>query len=114
MKKVFTAAMLGLLVTSAGAYADVNNPHAKVTDLHTAKDSDGISYVDGLVKNTSDHVLTTMVVKVHLLKDGVVVASTAQAVDNIKPGQSWKLHAGYPDTDKPDTVEVADIMTLPR
>ncbi|MGP1065217.1 FxLYD domain-containing protein [Serratia sp. CY56810] len=114
MKKVFTAAILSLLVTSAGAYADVNNPHAKVTDLHTVKDSDGITYVDGLVKNTSDHVLTTMMVKVNLLKDGIVVASTAQTVDNIKPGQSWKLHAGYPDTDKPDTFEVTEIMTLPR
>lgn len=32
MKKIFTAfAILGLLVSSAGAYADSNNPHAKYT-----------------------------------------------------------------------------------
>ncbi|WP_099350907.1 FxLYD domain-containing protein [Erwinia amylovora] len=114
MKKIFTGVMLGLIVASTGAYADVNNPHAKVTDLHTAKDSNGISYVDGLVQNTSDHVLTMMAVKVNLLKNGVVVADTIGMAQNIQPEQSWKLHAAYPDTDKPDTFQVTEVMTLPH
>lgn len=114
MKKIFTAAMLSLLVASAGAYADSNNPHAKVTDLHTTKDSNGISYIDGLVTNTTDHVLTMMWVEFNLLKDGVVVADTIDVARNIQPGQSWKLHASYPDTDKPDSFKVTKVTTLPN
>lgn len=92
---------------------DSNNPHAKVTDLHITKDSNGNSYIDGLVTNTSDHVLTTMAVKFNLLKDGVVVADTIGAAQNIQPGQSWKLHAVYPDTDKPDSFKVTEVIALP-
>ncbi|NIF23961.1 MULTISPECIES: FxLYD domain-containing protein [Pantoea] len=114
MKKTIIAAAACLSLLSGVAIAAPGDNLASVADAHFSKGSNGITYVDGIVTNTTDHTLSMQSVKINLLKDGIVVGDTIGLGQNIEAGQRWKLHAPVNASETPDSFKVTEVLQLPH
>lgn len=114
MKKTIIAAATCMSLLSGLAIAAPGDNIASVTDAHFSKASNGISYVDGIVTNNTDHTLTMQSVKINLLRDGIVVGDTIGMGQNIEAGQRWKLHAPVNASETPDSFKITEVVQLPH
>ena len=113
MKKTIIAAATCLSLLSGLAIAAPGDNLASVADAHFSKASNGITYVVGIVTNTTEHTLTMQSLKINLLRNGNVVGDTIGMGQNIEAGQRWKLHAPVNASEIPDSFKVTEVVQLP-
>lgn len=113
MTKKLVASLLLTLSFSGLSLAASDNQQISLSDLQFKNTPNGLMDIEGIGTNTTGKTLKHVGIKFNLLENNTVVGQTFAMVENLEPGQSFKIQAPFNSLDiKPDSFKVTEVNVI--
>ncbi|MEY8772786.1 FxLYD domain-containing protein [Erwinia sp. ACCC 02193] len=113
MTKKLVASLILTLSFSGLALAASDNQQVSLSDLQFKNTPNGLRDIEGIGTNTTGKTLKHVFVKFNLLENDTVIGQTIAMVENLEPGQSFKIQAPFNSIEiKPDSFKVTEVNVI--